>query len=77
MAATSKAKGALTSMPILPTSMPDLDVGGDDEDDGEDPQDENHLMNILHKLKSAKNTLDGTRQKYCYIFPCIPTDKFL
>lgn len=62
MAAALRPKGALQTMPILPTTMPDLDVGGDD-DDGEDPQDENHLMSILQKLKSAKHTLDGTRQK--------------
>lgn len=51
------------SAPMVP-DMPDLDINIDVEDDGEDdPQDENHLMNILQKLKSAKHTLDSTRQK--------------
>lgn len=47
--------------PAMP-SMPDLNVM-DDEDDGDDPQDENHLMTILQKLKTAKSTMDSSRQK--------------
>ena len=45
-------------------SMPDLDVGEDEDIEmADDHQDENHLLSILQKLKTAKRTLDSSRQK--------------
>lgn len=56
-------------MPLAAPTMPELDVGEIEDDDGaDDPQDENHLMSILQKLKSAKHTLDSSRQKYALIY---------
>lgn len=62
--APSKLKAVPPAVSMVP-DMPDLDVNfNEDDDDGEDdPQDENHLMNILQKLKTAKHTLDSSRQK--------------
>lgn len=56
---TSKA----TAPPMLPI-MPDLELGEDDDIEvADDKQDENHLLSILQKLKTAKRTLDSSRQK--------------
>lgn len=56
---TSKA----AAPPMLPI-MPDLDLGEDDDIEvADDKQDENHLLSILQKLKTAKRTLDSSRQK--------------
>lgn len=64
MASTKQQKKIPTAAAPMVPNMPDLDVNIDVDDDGEDdPQDENHLMNILQKLKTAKHTLDSTRQK--------------
>ena len=50
--------------PVMP-DLPALDVSNDNDDDEmeDDHQDENHLMSILQKLKTAKRTLDSSRQK--------------
>lgn len=63
--APSKSKGSNTAPAAMPT-MPDLKIldNEHDEVDDDDPQDENHLMSILQKLKSAKQTLDGSRQRW-------------
>ena len=61
MASSSRQVPKIT---LAAPTMPDLQVDYVDEDDGgEDHQDENHLMSILQKLKSAKHTLDSSRQK--------------
>lgn len=54
----------MAAFKMLPT-MPDLEINQlrDDDDFDDDVQDENHLMNILQKLKSAKRSIDTTRQK--------------
>eukprot|EP01032_Pedospumella_encystans_P025887 gene25887-29242_t len=53
----------VSSLSALP-SMPDLDVGEDEDIEmADDNQDENHLLSILQKLKTAKRTLDSSRQK--------------
>lgn len=49
--------------PSVAPIMPDLDVADVEDDGADDHQDENHLMSILQKLKSAKHTLDSSRQK--------------
>ena len=55
------SKGTVPSM--LPI-MPDLELGEDDDIEvADDKQDENHLLSILQKLKTAKRTLDSSRQK--------------
>jgi hypothetical protein len=59
--ATANTKPGVQAMVA---DMPELEVNIAAEDDGDDdPQDENHLMNILKKLKTAKHTLDSSRQK--------------
>lgn len=56
---SSKA-AALSKLPI----MPNLELGEDDDIEvADDKQDENHLLSILQKLKTAKRTLDSSRQK--------------
>lgn len=63
----AKSKTAAPLPPAALPTMPALDLvdqAEDFDDDEDDPQDENHLMNILYKLKNAKNTLDSSRQKY-------------
>lgn len=62
------------ALPALP-SMPDLDVGEDEDVEmADDHQDENHLLSILQKLKTAKRTLDSSRQKWALIVVlCWPT----
>ena len=58
------SKATSSNAPALLPVMPDLNVGEDDDVElDDDHQDENHLMTILQKLKSAKRTLDSSRQK--------------
>lgn len=57
---SSKAAVALSMLP----TMPNLELGEDDDIEvADDKQDENHLLSILQKLKTAKRTLDSSRQK--------------
>jgi hypothetical protein len=62
----AKSKPAAPLPPAALPTMPSLDLVDqteDFDDEEDDPQDENHLMNILYKLKNAKTTLDSSRQK--------------
>jgi len=54
----------IPSLPISKPILPEFKINIDDEEElNDDEEDENHLLNILSKLKEAKKSIDTSKSK--------------
>ena len=66
MIAEPRSTSSSIAGPPIPVPKPvlsELKLTIDEEEDVQDEEDENHLINILSKLKEAKKTLDSSKSK--------------